>query len=79
MFYNISKTDRSKGQIRWKAETQSHGSKAEKLWQPGYRSYLIAFGIACPKVFFVLKFFRSICGLVIKKYMGGGDKKKANI
>jgi hypothetical protein len=29
-----------------------------------------------PKGFFVLKFFLSVCGLVIKKYMGGGDKKK---
>ena len=32
-----------------------------------------------PKGFFVLKFFLSICGLVIKKYMGGGDKKEGNI
>lgn len=32
-----------------------------------------------PKGFFVLKFFLSVCGLVIKKYMGGGDKKEGNI
>jgi len=32
-----------------------------------------------PKGFFVLRFFLSICDLVIKKYMEGGDKKEANI
>jgi hypothetical protein len=31
-----------------------------------------------PKGFFVLRCFLSICGLVIKKYMGGGDKKETN-
>jgi hypothetical protein len=32
-----------------------------------------------PKGFFVLRFFRSIYGLVIKKYLEGGDKKEANM
>ena len=32
-----------------------------------------------PKGFFVLRFTLSICELVIKKNMGGGDKKEANI
>ena len=32
-----------------------------------------------PKGFFVLGLVLSIYGLVIKKYMGGGNKNKANI
>jgi hypothetical protein len=32
-----------------------------------------------PEGFFVFRFFRSICGLVVKKYLEGGDKKEANI
>jgi hypothetical protein len=32
-----------------------------------------------PEGFFVFRFFQSICGLVVKKYLEGGDKKEANI
>jgi hypothetical protein len=32
-----------------------------------------------PKGFFVLRFDLSVCGLVIKKYIGGDNKKEPNI
>jgi len=28
-----------------------------------------------PEGFFVFRFFQSVCGLVVKKYLKGGDKK----
>jgi hypothetical protein len=39
----------------------------------------IAFGNVCPKAFFVLRLFLSICGLVFKKYMGVVVKNEASI